>query len=770
MAAPFSKSPAELLATPVQYLRGVGPDRAPFFLRLGLRNVRDLLFFFPRSYEDMSELRPVEQLEDGAPASVVGVVEEVELRALGPGKSILGVLLRAGNAFLRLVYFHQAYMRSRFAKGQRVVASGVPRMNGLRWEISHPRCQWLEPGQAVPEGVIVPVYSLTEGLTQAYVRRIVHQTVDSYAPLLDETLPGEFLDAQRLWPIHAALPQMHRPKSRASLEEARRRFIFQELLVMQLALAMRRQRRMTGAKAPPLATNERIEERIRAVLPFEPTGDQRKAMKEIAEDLARETPMNRLLQGDVGSGKTMVAQYALLLAVAHGYQGALMAPTEVLARQHARTLERQLARSRVRIGLLTGSVPAAERRRLLERVAAGEVDLIVGTHAVVHAIARSETQFARLGLVIIDEQHKFGVRQRAVLKSAGLAPHYLVMTATPIPRTVSMTLFGDLDVSILRETPPGRQPVHTYHVDEPKRERWWTFFQKKLREGRQGYVIAPRVDDDEAANESSWLGMDDEQEGRNNDEPDSEDSLGPIIVPAADGVSLLGGSAARSTREVDVAGTTTSDAEGMSPEPRIPASVERLFESLTNGPLADFRLDLVHGRMSAAEKDQVMERFRSGDTQVLVATSVVEVGVDVPNATLMTIEDGDQFGLSQLHQLRGRVSRGKHPGYVGVFAEARTDEALRRLAALVRTRDGFELAEIDFRLRGPGDLFGTRQHGLPPLRIADLQRDAAVVVEARQTAQQLVTSDPDLSHPEYSRLRRMVLVRYGEALDLGDVG
>ncbi|MFO0904522.1 MAG: ATP-dependent DNA helicase RecG [Pirellulales bacterium] len=750
MTAPFNKTPAEILKTPLQYVRGVGSDRAEKLARLGLRTARDLAFFFPRAYEDMSEIRPIGQLADGVPASVIGVVSEIDLRNTGAGRSILGALIKQDQETLRAVYFNQPFMEKSFRRGGRVLVSGIPKRRGLSWEMTHPKVEVLGADEA-PAGKILPVYALTEGLTQPAMRKLVAGVLDTHSPLLEENLPPELLDAHGIWPIHAAVTQMHQPRSKACLEAARRRFVFQELLVMQLALAMRRQRRLTGEKAPVMPTNDRIEERVRAVFPFEPTGDQRAAMREIAADLGRDVPMNRLLQGDVGTGKTLVAQYAMLLAVAHGYQAALMAPTEVLARQHARTLERSLAGSRVRIGLLTGSVPPSERRRLLERVAAGEVDLIVGTHAVVQAIARAQTQFARLGLVVIDEQHKFGVRQRATLKQAGLAPHYLVMTATPIPRTVSMTMFGDLDVSTIRQAPPGRQRVHTYLVDEHKRERWWEFFCKKLREGRQGYVIAPRVDDEPEEEEEPTLW---EALGGERDDAGAAE-LRPIIVPPTSGTSLL---------------MPPPTAEETAGPKRPPASVERLFEELSNGPLSDFKLDLVHGRMSAADKDDVMQRFHRGEVQVLVATSVVEVGIDVANATVMTIEDGNQFGLSQLHQLRGRVNRGVHPGYVGVFAEARTDESRERLAALAKTSDGFELAEADFRLRGPGDLFGTRQHGLPPLRVADLQRDGEVLAEARAAAQTLIAANPDLAGESWERLRRMVLARYGKALDLGDVG
>ncbi len=413
--------------------------------------------------------------------------------------------------------------------------------------------------------------------------------------------------------------------------------------------------------------------------------------------MARPLPMNRLLQGDVGSGKTVVALYAMLLAVAHHQQAALMAPTEVLARQHALTVENLLSASQVRRVQLTGGMPAKQRAAVLEQIAAGEIDLVVGTQAVI----QEDVRFARLGLVVIDEQHKFGVLQRSILKHAGLDPHYLVMTATPIPRTVAMTLFGDLDTSTLRESPPGRQPVHTYLATQEQRARWWEFFRKKLREGRQGYVVTPLVEE--------------------------SDQFAAV-------------------------------------------SLEETYEELANGELEAFRLGLIHGRMTAAEKDDVMDAFRTGEIQVLVCTSVVEVGVDVANATLMTIEGGQRFGLAQLHQLRGRIGRGKFPGFCCVFAEPQSDEAQQRLAAFAATTDGFELAEKDFQLRGPGDLFGTKQHGLPPLRIADLPGDMPLLEEARADARGLVAADPDLSAPEHGLLRRRMMAHYGKALELSDVG
>ena len=697
MAAASDKTATEMLATPIQFLKGVGPDRGKLFQRLDLCTARDLLYFFPRDYQDASELRTIEQLEEDCLLSVLGTVEEIDLRNTGPGRSILGILVREGSQYLRAVWFNQPYMRDRFRQGQRVLLSGKARLNSGRWEMPHPRAEVFEQDQQPSGGRILPVYRLTDGLNQSHVRRVVQGVLDTCMDGVDEVFPDEFLKQNDLWSIQEALPQIHFPDDRDRLDRAARRLIYQELLVLQLGLALRRQLLTTGRRAPSLPRTAKIDARIQRLLPFELTAGQQQAVAEVAGDMAQECPMNRLLHGDVGSGKTIVAVYAMLLAVAHGRQAVLMAPTEVLAQQHELTIRELLIHSQVRIGLLTGSLGSAERKALLGQIAANEIDLVIGTHA----ILQSDVDFSSLGLVVIDEQHKFGVRQRATLRGAGLDPHYLVMTATPIPRTVSMTLFGDLDVSTLVDSPPGRQQVHTYLASEPQREKWWEFFRNKLTEGRQGYVITPRVDE--------------------------------------------------------------SDSDRIH-------SVEQAFEELANGPLEAFRLDLIHGRMSSSQKQAAMDSFREGRTQVLVATSVVEVGVDIANATVMTIESGQRFGLAQLHQLRGRISRGQFSGYLCVFSDPASEQAQQRLDAFAGTHDGFELAEIDFRLRGPGDLFGTRQHGLPPLRVADLVRDAEILEIARRDARDLVADDPQLGDPAWSLLRRMVLVRYQEAFDLSDVG
>ncbi|MEX2140863.1 MAG: ATP-dependent DNA helicase RecG [Pirellulales bacterium] len=690
-------SPAERLATPVQYLKGVGPERAALLERLGLRTARDVLFLFPRDYQDLTDFRSIAALEEGTLASIRGVVEEVDLRAGETGRSVIGVLVRDGGQYLRALWFNQPYMRDKFRAGQHVVLSGKPTMKAFRWEMVHPRVQWIDADDEPPAGKLLPIYPLTEGLKQPQVRRITQAVLDTCIEGLDEVFPAEYRQQHDLLPLTEALPEIHFPASHERLQRARRRFIYQELLVLQLALALRRHRQTVESKATPLEATAKIDARVRRLFSFDFTGAQEQAIREVAADLARPVPMNRLLQGDVGSGKTVVAVYALLVAVAHGHQAAIMAPTEVLARQHFRTLGALLAQSHVRTALLTGGLSAKERQQTLDAIARGEIDVVIGTQAIISG----GVQFSRLALVVIDEQHKFGVRQRATLKQAGADPHYLVMTATPIPRTIAMTVYGDLDVSTLQESPPGRQHLYTYLPPEKDRLRWWDFVRKKLREGRQAYVIVPLVEESE-----NW------------------------------------------------------DA----------ASLNATYESLANGELEAFRLGLLHGRLPPAEKDAAMDAFYRGQTQVLVSTSVVEVGVDVPNATVMTIFGADRFGLAQLHQLRGRVHRGSYPGYCCLFADGHDAAENERLQAIVATTNGFELAEKDFELRGPGELLGTRQHGLPPLRIADLRRDSPIVMEARADAKQLMAADPELHTAEHALLRRQVLVRYGKALDLGDVG
>jgi ATP-dependent DNA helicase RecG len=686
------------LAVGLNTLPGATPSRLDLLARLGLHTVGDLLFHFPRSYEDLNDVRPIAALSAGAIQTVQGEVVEIEGRSLADGGTIVSVVLSDdGRHCLEGVWFNQSFAARRFRYGQRLSFSGKPKWRQDHWQMSTPRVQILDGAQDVAAPGIVPVYPLTEDLRPEHLRPLIARALDLHAGRAVEVLPEE-LRRQGDWPgVAEALRAVHVPPSIAAATQARRRFIYEEFLILQLGLALRRREVRDGGRAPVLPLSPVLDARIRRLFPFPLTGDQNRAVSDICHDLACERPMQRLLQADVGAGKTAVAVYALLVTVANKLQAALMAPTEVLARQHYRTLEQYLAHSRVRRLLLTGALTARERRESLEALQAGDIDLVVGTQALV----QEDVRFARLGLVVVDEQHKFGVHQRARIRRLGVDPHYLVMTATPIPRTVALTVFGDLDVSVMRQLPPGRRPVTTRWVPDKERERVYARLREGMAQGRQGYLVCPLVE------ESATL---------------------------------------------DVKAATETYAE------------------LLAGPFKAHRLGLLHGRQDELEKDAVMERFRAREIDLLVCTSVIEVGVDVPNATLLVVEHAERFGLSQLHQLRGRVSRGEVPGECYLFAAPANDEGKRRMQAVVRLRDGFALAEEDVRLRGVGEFFGARQHGLGELRFGDPIANAELLRQARHDAFAIVTADARLRRPEHAKLRAEVLRRYGKTLDLAEVG
>ncbi len=704
------------LSTPLQFVPGIGPLRAELFQRLGVRRPIDLLFLFPRSYQDIAPYQTITELEPGIRATVVGQIVDMDNRFSFDGRSSVGILLAIeGGGYVRCVWYNQPFRREQFQRGMRVIATGIPKSTGVSFEMRHPETLAVDATTPLPQPKPVPIYPLTEGLTQKHVATAVTAALDHLLPSVEEALPeairekggrllgtelanGPYESTSPLLGISEALTKLHRPDTVEETQTARLRFIFQELLVYQLAIASRRHRLQHEKPAPSITASAMIHARILKRFPFTPTDDQLRVIDEVRADMAREVPMNRLVQGDVGSGKTVIAQYALLNAVANKFQAALMVPTELLARQHFERLQSQLAGSQVMIELLTGGISTREQNELRQRIAIGTVDIVVGTQA----LLSEHVQFHALGLVVIDEQHKFGVEQRAALRESRTVPHYLVLSATPIPRSLMMSLFGDLDVSILRERPPGRAAVHTYLGDESQKGKWWEFVRKQLRSGRQAYIVVPRVE----ANEQ-------------------KDALG----------------------------------------------VESVFEELSRGELAEFEVEMLHGRMDSEEKGSKLAKFQSGRTQVLVATTVVEVGIDVPNATLLTIFDADRLGLAQLHQLRGRVSRGQFPGYVCLFPSIRCDVAENsRLQCLVKIDDGFRLAEEDLKLRGTGDLLGTKQVGVPPFRIADLSRDTAILNVARSIALEMIAVDPDLEGSEVAKLKKLVLGKYGETQILGDVG
>ena len=689
------ESPQKQLLQSVQFVRGVGPRRAQTLARLGIRTAADLLFFFPRKYEDFTGRSQIHELELDQVTSVVGEVDDIDQTVQG-NKHVLYVLIKQNACYLRGIWFNQEYLFSKFRIGQTVQLRGKVGERGGRLQMVHPMTTWIDDPEAVVEEFWQPVYPLTEGINQRQLRTIIADVITEYSPLVAEAIPDDLQDGSDLYDIEKAIEKIHFPKNEDEYLAARRRLVFQELLILQLALSMRRHSIRTRAIAPKLEMNPKIRARILGRLPFELRDSQLQVVDQIAADMGQPFPMNRLLHGEVGSGKTAVAVCAMLLAIANEHQSVLMAPTEILARQHVQTLNQLLAGSRVRVALCIGSQTAKQRQATRQSIESGDVDIIVGTTAVIG----SKLNFKNLGLVVIDEQHKFGVRQRAQLKQAGFDPHYLVMTATPIPRTVTMTLFGDLDVSTLPDNHRSSH-VKTYLGEEPNREKWWAFFKKKISEGRQGFVVAPFVD---------------------------------------------------SKAKSDV------------------QSAEELYEHLANGPLEEFRTALLHGKQAPDEKHAAMNAFASGETQVLIATGVIEVGIDVPNATVMTIESAERFGLSQLHQLRGRLGRGQHPGYVCAFPSDSLSSEVERLQAFAATDNGFDLAQIDLKLRGPGNLLSTKQTGFPPLKIADLIRDEEILIETRNCARQIIEHDPNLAESQHQRLRELVISRYAKALDMSDVG
>ncbi len=686
------------LETDVQYLRGVGPARASLLAKLGILTVGDLLWYLPRDVLDFSLIRQPHELEVDVPQSVKGTVSDLDSRPLRNGKTLTKVLLDCGTDYVRGSWFNQPWMLKKFNYGQPVLFSGKPKFREGKWEFTHPNVQYLEAedlGEA--SRLVLTRYRLTEGLKVAELRRLVGFALDTALDQVQDLLPEEMTSQLQFDRIDAALRKVHRPESAEEFQLARSRLVFDDFLEFQLAVALRRRAWRARCNAPILERTALIDSRIRRLFPFPYTAGQNIAVKEIAQDLRSGYAMHRLLQADVGAGKTVVAIDAALLAIAHGWQAVIMTPTELLANQHWLTIQGLLAESRVSRALLTGSLTASERQRTLSGIADGSIQLVIGTQALI----QEGVSFQKLGMVVIDEQHKFGVAQRARFSSEenAVPPHVLVMTATPIPRTLCLTQFGDLDVTVVKDRPAGRQPVITSKITgEAAREKAWAFLIEKLQTGRQLYVVCPLVE--------------------------GEDLSSP------------GSSAA-----------------------------EQVYRELARGILSDFRVGLVHGRMKQEQREQTMDQFRDHDLDVLVATTVIEVGVDVPNATLMVILNAERFGLSQLHQLRGRIARGKYRGYCFLMTETATPESLTRLAVLERTADGFEVAEEDFELRGPGDVLGTRQHGELPLRFPNVLKESKLLELARHEAERIVFSG-EFEQPQFTQLREKIFNRFDQMMDL----
>ena len=694
------------LEKPVQYLKGVGPRVAARLATREIKTVEDLLFFLPRSYEDRRRLREIRGLRVGEHALVKG-----EIILSGPVKfkrrKVYEVVISDGTGLLAAKWFHfqEKAMRERLKPGKELILAGEITTFGGRKEIIHPEVTFPEEETlSLHLGRILPVYPAIEGLSQKQLRKIVARAVEEYADKLISAIPARILKKRRLVPLALAIKRVHFPEKDddlAALNAERSVFhkslAFDEFFYLELALAFRKSK-TSCTPGISFQTESRRVEKFLAGLPFKLTQAQKRAFEEIKRDLARPYPMNRLLQGDVGCGKTVVAFLAALIAIENGYQVALMAPTEILAEQHYLNFKKYAGLIGVEIALLTGGRPAREKRTVLEGLQAGHIHFVVGTHA----LFQEGVEFKKLGLVIIDEQHRFGVLQRAALreKARGLEPDTLVMTATPIPRTLAMTVYGDLDVSLIDELPAGRKPVRTYLFTDKERKKVYTLVKEELRKGNRAYVIFPLVEESE---------------------------------------------------KMDLLAATT------------------MAEELQQKVFPEFKVGLLHGKMKPAEKEAQMRAFKEGSCQILVATTVVEVGVDVPEATVMVIEHAERFGLSQLHQLRGRVGRSDKESFCFLIAHRLRPgtEAWRRLKVLCETNDGFRIAEEDMKIRGPGELLGTKQSGYLSFRRADLVRDYDMLAVAREEAFALLEEDPELKkHP---LLKEILLERWRERLKLSEI-
>lgn len=662
----------------IRIFQGIGEKRLLAFHRLGIDTVFDLITYFPRRYEDRSIIKPISQVQDGETVCVETIIaSDPTLARIRRGLEIVKFRAVDDSGMIDISYFNQSYIRTQFHKGDSVRFYGKIQIKNRHVTMTNPVADHLDK-TSHQTGSITPVYKTTQGLTQNNIRNTMEQAL-SIAHEIPELLPQDVLDEFDLCPCGDAFIQIHRPDDYGKLEYARNRFVFEEFFRLCITMQYLKQ---SHQDTPGIQMSKTDETDFLKTLPYSPTGAQMRAINDIRQDMESGSAMNRMIQGDVGSGKTLVASYAAWVCCRNGCQCAMMAPTEILAEQHYRTFLKQLSPYGIQIALLTGSTPAGEKREIKKRLAEGTIHFVIGTHA----LFSEDVEYDNLALVITDEQHRFGVAQRNKLVQKSANAHVLVMSATPIPRTLALMIYGDLDVSVIDEMPPGRQPIETYAVNSTYRPRLNAFIQKTVEAGRQVYVVCPAIEDNEAF---------------------------PLTT------------------------------------------VEEHKQALKRA-LPQVRIAMVHGKMKDQEKDRIMRSFSEGEIDVLVSTTVIEVGVDVPNAALIIIEDADRFGMSQLHQLRGRVGRGDAQSYCILVSDTANDNAVERLKMMTKTQSGFEVAEKDLAMRGPGDFFGDRQHGLPPIRIADLCTDMSILQQAQSSAMDLIRKDPDLSHPDHRELFKYV--------------
>ncbi len=689
---------SQSINSPITALRGVSTSLAAKFNRLGVKTIRDLLYFFPHRHLDYSQRKYISQLTEGEEQTIMANVWQAQVTMLG-GRRGTEAIVGDETGNVRVVWFNNPYLARKLSTNTRIVLSGRVSLFGGRHVFESPEWELLEDRELIHTGRLVPLYPLTQGLRPRQVRKLMKQVVDQWAWQVEDFLPPELRRRCHLFDLPQAISQAHYPEDEAAKDGARLRLAFDELFILQLGVLGRKHDWQESQPGNPFSAKTAVLDVFLSTLPFELTSAQHRVLGELLADLEKPRPMSRLLQGEVGSGKTIVATSALLVAAANGYQGAFMAPTEILAEQHFANVCQLMSRAGhqvagednlrsysgllshpLTVALLIGDINQARKQEIQQRITSGDIDIVIGTHALI----QKEVEFHHLSLAVVDEQHRFGVAQRSALRQKGFNPHVLVMTATPIPRTLALTLYGDLDLSVIDELPPGRQVIKTKWLKPAQRDSAYAFLRRQAAEGHQAFIICPLVEESE-------------------------------VIEAKAAVAE--------------------------------------YQRLSREVFPELRLGLIHGRMPAVEKDKVMHRFRSGELDVLVSTPVVEVGIDVPNATVMLVESADRFGLSQLHQFRGRVGRGQEQSYCMLLAQNPSEIGRERLDLIEKIQDGFQLAEEDLRLRGPGEFFGTRQSGLPDLRMAKLS-DVALLELARSEAIRLFEIDPGLEKPEHHLLAK----------------
>lgn len=719
-----------LLKTPVRYIKGVGPKKAESLSTLGINTIEDVLYYLPSRYEDRSNFTRIRDLKIGEPQTIRGQIVTMGDKITKTGVRLFQMAVTDQSGTINAVWFRQPYLKNNFKVGEEVILYSRVELYD-RVQMIQPEYEIVKDGAAesIHIGRIVPIYSATSELTQKYLRTLTHGATSKFAKSVIERLPTYIMAHEHMVDAKFAVRNIHFPVSFEALEKAYRRIVFEEFFMLQLALAMRRRDLKSEARGLDHALGGDLVEQFTKSLPFELTAGQKKAISDIERDMSSGRPMNRLIEGDVGSGKTIVAAYALTMTVQNGFQGVIMAPTEILARQHFIGLSELLMPLGINVSLLIGGLDQEKRASVYSDIRDGRINIIVGTHAII----QEGVEFKRLGLAVIDEQHKFGVEQRAVLKQKGYTPHIMVMTATPIPRTLALTVYGDLDISIIKELPKGRKPIATYWVDENKREAMYGFVREELKKGRQAYIVCPLIG--ERSFESSY----------------SSDSQDEISSQKFQGQGSRGRGQDDLLNKRDV------------------QNAAKMFDGIRKNIFPDIAAGLLHGKMASKDKEKIMKDFKKGKIKILVATVVIEVGIDVPNATIMIIENAERFGLSQLHQLRGRIGRGEHESYCILLADPKTEESRERLKAIEGTLDGFQIAEADLNIRGPGEFFGTRQHGLPEIRFGNILKDFDIMERARKEAFEVVSRDPSLTEEHHRLLREALVSRFKEKIELASV-